>query len=227
VLGNLGNRYAAIGQTARAIDYHEQSLAIDRGIGDRQSEANQLGNLAEVLVDEKHYVEAIRNAIESIKIAEEINSPFLGSYNSSYLALASLYANDLSGGRAAAEAARQYDEPNNNHYVLMLLGLITLRQGDVAAAQAAFTEAVAQAETMLTHSAQNYKALNSKGLALCGRAVCGGAGRVAEAAEAYRAARAINNDAGVVGRVLRLFDAMAEADAVGVLAGVRAAAGGE
>ncbi|HYH84435.1 MAG TPA: tetratricopeptide repeat protein [Pyrinomonadaceae bacterium] len=226
-LGNLGACYSYMGQTARAFDYYEQALAIDREIGYREGEAIRLGNLAEALVDEKHYVEAIRNAIESVKIAEEINNLSLGSYNNGNLALARLYANDLSGARAAAEAAQQYDEPNNNDYVLALLGLIALRQGDVAAAQAAFTEAVAQAETMLTYSAQNFKALDSKGLALCGRAVCGDASRVAEAAEAYKAARAINKDAGIVRRVLRLFDALAESDAAGALAGVRAAAAGE
>ena len=48
-----------------------------------------------------------------------------------------------------------------------------------------------------------------------------------EAIEVYRAARAINKDAGVVGRVLRLFDTLAESDAAGALAGVRAAAAGE
>lgn len=226
-LGNLGSRYAEMGETTRAIGYHKQALAIVRETGDRMVEASQLCNLAEVLVDEKHYVEAIRNAIESVEIAEEVNSSPLGSYNNGYLALARLYAKDLSGARAAAEAARQYDEPSNNDYVLALLGLIALRQEDVATAQVAFTEAVTQAETMLTHSAQNYNALDSKGLALCGLAVCGDAGRVAEAAEAYRAARAINKDAGVVGRVLRLFDTLAEADAAGTLAGVRAAAAGE
>jgi len=63
-------------------------------------------------------------------------------------------------------------------------------------------------------------------LALCGLALCGEANPVAPAVEAYRAARAINSDAGVVGRVLRLFDALAQADEAGVLADARAAAGG-
>ncbi|HJQ30684.1 MAG TPA: TIR domain-containing protein [Pyrinomonadaceae bacterium] len=224
-LGNLGSCYADMGQTEQAIGYYEQALAIDREINDREGEATDLCSLAEVLIDEKRYVEAIRHAMESIKIREENNS--LRSYDNGYLALACLYINDLSGARAVAEAARQYDEPNNNYYVLALLGLIALKQKDVIAAQAAFTEAVAQAETMLTHNAQSYSALDSKGLALCGLAVCGDAGRAAEAVEAYRAARAINKDAGVVGRVLRLFDTLAEADAGGVLAGVRAAAAGE
>src|SRR5207248_2516442 len=151
-------------------------------------------------------------------IAEELNSPGRNSYGNGFLALAHLYAGNFLGARAAAEAARQYDEPNNNHYVLALLGLIALWQEDRAAAREAFTEAVAQAETMLTHSAQNFNALDSKGLALCGLAVCGDAGRVDEAVEAHRAARAINKDAGIVGRVLRLFDTLAEADAAGALA---------
>jgi tetratricopeptide (TPR) repeat protein len=226
-LGNIGNCYADMGQTARAIDYYEQALAIIREIGNRKDEATSKGNLAGALVDEKRYVEAIQHAIESVKIAEEIKSPNLGSYNNGYLAYAYFFANDLSNARAAAEAAKQYDEPNNNHYVLAFLGLIALRQGDVAAAQAAFRDAVSHAGTMLTHNTQNYEALEAKGLALCGLAVCGDMGRAAEAAEAYRAARAINKDAGVVGHVLRLFDTLAESDAAGVLAGVRAAAAGE
>lgn len=226
-LGNLGNCYANMGQTARAIDYHEQALAIDREINNRQGEGDSLVNLAEVLIDEKQYLEAIRNAIKAVEIVEEINSPALGSYSNGNLALARLYAKDLSSARTAAEAARKYDEPSNNHYVLALLGLIALRQGDAAASREAFTEAVAQAETMLANSSQNYVALDSKGLVLCGLAVCGDAGCVADATKAYRAARAINKDVGVVARVLRLFDILAEADAAGVLAGVREAAAGE
>ena len=37
-LGNLGNCYAGLGQTARAIEYYEQALAIAREIGDRRGE---------------------------------------------------------------------------------------------------------------------------------------------------------------------------------------------
>jgi tetratricopeptide (TPR) repeat protein len=227
-LGNLGACYFDMGQTERAVNHLKQALAIAREIGDRRGQAVQLVNLAEALVDEKQYAEAIRNATEGANIAEEINVLNLASYYNGFSALARLYANDLPGARAAAEAARQYDEPGNNHYILVLLGLITLRQRDVAAARAAFTEAVAQAETMLTYSAQNYRALDSKGLALCGLAICGNSWRVAEAAEAYRAARAINKDAGVVRRALRLFDTLSEADTAGVLSGmVRTAVTGE
>lgn len=227
VLGNLGSCYFDTGKTARAIDYCEQSFSIAREAGDLLGEVRQLANLAEALIDEKQYAEALRKAAESVKIADEIKSSGDGSHGNYCLALAYLYANDLSSSRAAAEAARRYDEPEDNHYVLALLGLIALRQEDAVAAREAFTEAVTQAKTMLKHSTQNYSALDSKGLALCGLVICGDVGRVAEATGAYRAARVVNKDAGVVGRVLRLFDTLAKSDKEGVLAGVRAAAAGE
>ena len=51
-------------------------------------------------------------------------------------------------------------------------------------------------------------------------------GRVAAAIEAHQAARAIIRAKGVIGRVVRLFDALAVADRAGVLARIRAAATG-
>lgn len=226
-LGNLGICYSDMGQTTQAINYYKQALAIHHETGNQQGEAVALGNLSEVLIDEKQYVDAIESALQGAKIAEAITRSSTSSYCNSHLALAYLYAGNLDDARRAAETARQYDEPNNNHYVFALLGMISLRQGNAAAAREAFIEAVQQAEIMLAHSAQNYGALDSKGLALCGLAVCGSFGCAAEAVEAYKAARALNKGIGVVRRVLDLFDALAEVDKAGVLAGVRAAAAGE
>lgn len=64
-------------------------------------------------------------------------------------------------------------------------------------------------------------------MALSGLAICEDPGYIAAAKESFRAARAINADAGVVGGVLRLFDVLAETDTEGVLGEVRAAAAGE
>ena len=150
------------------------------------------------------------------------SSIYLGSY-----ALACLYSGDLSAGRAAAEAACQYDVPQNNHYVSTLLGVIALRQGNQAAARQSFTVAMDHVEALLSAYAQNYQALDSKGLALCGLALTEDPKRIAEAVAAYRAARAITKATGIVQRVLHLFDALAQADTYGVLAPVRAAAAGE
>jgi tetratricopeptide (TPR) repeat protein len=44
-LGNLGNAWSKLGKVNKAIEYHEQALAIARDIHDRQGEGNTLGNL--------------------------------------------------------------------------------------------------------------------------------------------------------------------------------------
>ena len=44
-LSNLGNAYAALGDTRKAIELYEQRLVIAREIGDRRGEGNSLGNL--------------------------------------------------------------------------------------------------------------------------------------------------------------------------------------
>jgi len=46
-LGNLGIAYDYLGEYRRAIEYHEQALAIDKEIGDRQGEGAALGNLGD------------------------------------------------------------------------------------------------------------------------------------------------------------------------------------
>jgi tetratricopeptide (TPR) repeat protein len=45
-LSNLGNAYYSLGQVERAIEYHEQALAIFREIGDQRGKGAELGNLS-------------------------------------------------------------------------------------------------------------------------------------------------------------------------------------
>ncbi len=226
-LGNLGNCYADLGQTQQAIEHYQQALAIARETGDRNAEGSCLGNLAEVLSDKGHYAEAIQRAMESVQIGDGISSPNLSSYGNGYLALAYLYSGNLSAAHTAANAARQHDEPLNNHYVSSLSGIIALQQGDRALARQAFSVALGQADTLLSGSAQHYAALDSKGLALCGLALTETPNRVSEAMATFRAARAIIKASGVMRRVLRLFDALSVADIDGILTSVRGAAAGE
>ncbi len=111
--------------------------------------------------------------------------------------------------------------------MLALLGVITLRQDDRPEARATFVEAADEADKLLRDSEHNYRAWDTKGLALCGLALCEGSSEhLPDAIDAYKAARAINQDAGIVGHVLRLFDELAEADVAGLLAEVRDAAAG-
>ena len=50
-LGNLGLAWADLGEPRKAIDYHEQDLAIRHEIGDRRGEGNALGNLGNAWAD--------------------------------------------------------------------------------------------------------------------------------------------------------------------------------
>jgi tetratricopeptide (TPR) repeat protein len=174
-LGTLGNRYADLGQIARAMEYYEQSLGIAREIGDRFVESGNLANKGATLVDQGEWDKAIEFCNQAIQIADEIGNARFQNAARRGLALAHLYSGDLPAARAVAEIARQYDVPQKNHNVLAILGVIALRQGDYPAAQEAFAAAVTQANALLTHTVQYYAALDTKGLALCGRgAACPG-----------------------------------------------------
>ena len=71
-LGNLGNCYADLGQTARAIEYYEQALAIAREIGDRRGEGTDLGNLGNCYADLGQTARAIEYYEQALAIAREI-----------------------------------------------------------------------------------------------------------------------------------------------------------
>ncbi|MCP4701869.1 MAG: tetratricopeptide repeat protein [Gammaproteobacteria bacterium] len=230
-LGNLGNRYAELGQTEQAIEYYQQALAIKREVGDRRGESINLRNTGDILVDRNEFEQAIQSCHQAIQIADEISFPQTQQGARTGLACVHLYTDDFTAARAAAEAARRYDVPQNNHAVLALLGVIALRQADKIAAREVFDAAIASADKLLEYTAQNYDALHTRGAALCGLALCADSSemmvkpseRVRQAMEAYRAAQKITSAAGIVGRALRLFDALAMADESGVLAGVRGA----
>ncbi|MBM3129758.1 MAG: tetratricopeptide repeat protein [Chloroflexi bacterium] len=249
-LGNLGGAYSDLGETRRAIQFYEQALAIAREIGDRRGESFDLNNRADVLIDEKRFDEAIESYKQAIQIADEIGLTTIQNYARWGTALAHLYAaqinpkglrdpSGLEAARAAAESARQYDVPQNNHNVAALLGIIALRHAaqsagaaDVVAARAAFTAAIAHADALLAQTPELYDALDAKGIALCGLALHNGLDRIErtnQAVETFRAARAINKDAGIVARVVRLLDALALVHPNGkeILAEARKAASGE
>ncbi|MFE1746371.1 tetratricopeptide repeat protein [Coleofasciculus sp. H7-2] len=69
---NLGNAYRSLGQYPQAIDYHQQSLAIFREIGDRNGEAASLGNLGAAYDSLGQYPLAIDYHQQSLGIEREI-----------------------------------------------------------------------------------------------------------------------------------------------------------
>ena len=165
------------------------------------------------------------------------------------LAQVYLFQNDLENTRTTIETVLQYDVPNSNHYASVLHGTITLRQGNAQSAQAAFRQAIVQADEILAKTPELYDALDAKGLALCGVALCGNltglnedtlnldavqknqhslkeaqgdlSGFIREAIETFKKARGIAPHAGVVKKTLRLFDELAKCDSEGILEEVR------
>jgi tetratricopeptide (TPR) repeat protein len=169
----------------------------------------------------------MRVALDAARIGEKIGNVEISNSAHRAVVLARLLSGDLSGARSAAEEARRYRSPNNDGNVLALLGVVAVRQDDTAVAREAFAQALAKTADLLSYSAQNYDSLDNWALALCGLALCDGTNQMQEASEAYRSARAITAAPGVVGRALRLLDALAVGDRTGVLGSVCLAAAGD
>jgi tetratricopeptide (TPR) repeat protein len=71
-LGNLGCRYRDLGQVDRAIEFHQQCLAIMRELGDRYGEAIALGNLGKCFSDLGQVRRAIELCEQALPIDREV-----------------------------------------------------------------------------------------------------------------------------------------------------------
>ncbi len=103
-----------------------------------------------------------------------------------------------SAAHTAAKQAQQYDVQDNNYNVSALRGIIAQQQNDLPAARQFFSQALTQANDMLALTSDYLSALDAKALALAGL------GEIEKARAAYRAARAINSELGIVQSATRL-----------------------
>lgn len=72
-LSNLGVVYKNLGEYRRAIEYHEQALAIDREISDRRAEGEALGNLGNVYSRIGEYRRALGYHEQALAICREVS----------------------------------------------------------------------------------------------------------------------------------------------------------
>jgi tetratricopeptide (TPR) repeat protein len=234
-LSSLGSHYAELGDAYKAIEFLKDALVISREIGSRRSESLQLGNMGVCYLDLEQYQKAKGYCEQSIQIADEISYLELQNHAPCVLALTYLCENELVNAQTNIEAALQYDVPSNNHNVRTLHGIIKLRQADPRAACQIFMSAISQADKVLAKTPELYESLDAKGLALCGLALCADNGQetidrgktIEEAVETFQNARKIAPHAGVVKRVLRLFDELGKCDEEGLLKDVRKAIEGK
>src|SRR5215472_15084810 len=125
-----------------------------------------------------------------------------------------------------AEAASRYHFPSQGANASTVLGVVAYSQGDLGAAMEALAAAIGQADKLLAMTPDLYGALDAKALAMCGLALCGDTEQISAARATFTAARKVTSAAGIVKRVLLLFDALAQADRGHILADVRPAAAG-
>jgi tetratricopeptide (TPR) repeat protein len=222
----LGDRHADLGHSAEALSFYKDALAIARDLGSRLIEASAHAGMGRLYLTQSDGEEAARALEQAIDIADAIGNPQIQQAARATLALVNLQRGDLVGARDMAEAARKYDVPLRNHRTSTVLAVVALRRGDVNTAQEAFTAALNQATALLALTANRYDALDAKGLSLCGLALCAAPTPIPAAKAAFQAARAVTSAAGIVGRVLQLFDDLAQADSKGILAEVRPTAAG-
>ncbi|MCW2236296.1 tetratricopeptide repeat protein [Azospirillum canadense] len=88
-LGSLGNAYADLGEMRRAIDHHQQSLALARETGNRRSEMIRLGSLGNAFASLGETQVAIEYHEQSLAISREIGDQHcegnrLGSLGNAY-----------------------------------------------------------------------------------------------------------------------------------------------
>ena len=205
---NLCDFYGKIGDSKSAIIFGKRAIRILEPMEALEGKATTLHGLAEVLIDEERYDEAISCTEQGIEITKQIDNPKLYSENYSACACAYLYSNKLNEAWNAALEASKYDYPQNNYYVFLLLGLIALSQGNREIADIQFQATLSNLETLTSEKQSSFRAWDTKFIALCGLSVSKKIdyqNYLSGATEAYRMARLLNQSDGTVKRVRQLF----------------------
>ena len=74
-MSNLGNAYARLGETYRAVELYKQALLISRDMGDRRSEGIVLFNTGLTLDELGDRAQAIIYVEAALEVYEQIESP--------------------------------------------------------------------------------------------------------------------------------------------------------
>jgi tetratricopeptide (TPR) repeat protein len=242
-VGNLGSCYACLGEARQAMKLYEEALAISRETRDRKGEAVMLVRLGEAHVDLGAWRQAVGCSEQGVQIADNIGFAQGRNEGCVVLAMAQLQLGDLDAALATVQVARADDYASNSAEVALVLGVVRSLEDKVEVAKQAFSDAVTAANAQLGRTNGVYGPLDTKALALCGLVLMEARGqrrdeasmpeamsvreaRLREASQAFSAARSITRADGIVRRVLRLFDALANGDEARMLRPMRSAAEG-
>jgi tetratricopeptide (TPR) repeat protein len=206
LLLNIGSIYCELGRSVDALDRLREGRKLARQIREELLEGLILNLEAQVLID-GHPAQAIEPATEAVLIGARTRNPNLSREANTSLALAYLCAGNLNAASEAADAASKYRRSRRALGAFVLQGITAYRKGDSEKARMAFQDAHVQAELLSSRERRNYQIFDADGLAWCGLALCDDDHKLFEhAIRAYRHARAITREPGVVRRALCLLD---------------------
>ena len=200
-LSNLGNAYSDLGEVRKAICYYEQALGIASEIGDKYGEGCDLDSLANAHMYIGHAKEAEEFAKQALTIGLKIQSPQVVTEASHRLAQPYVMQAQFTLAENAIAQGLACDYAPMNAANHTLHGIVLLRQGKAAPAQAAFAQSRQHASAMLAKNERSYAMHYTHALALRGLAgLCPdpaqAAALSAQSAAAEAAARAIFDGAG-------------------------------
>jgi tetratricopeptide (TPR) repeat protein len=203
LLLNIGWVHSQLGQND-ALDLLREGRKLARERHEELLEGFFLNSEAQVLVD-GHPAQAIEPATGAVLIGARTRNRNLSRDANTSLALAYLCAGHLNAASEAADAASKY----RNCRALgahALRGITAYRKGDLEKTRFAFLDAHVLSGRLSRRERRNYQVFDLDGLALCGLALCEDHKLFDDAVRAYRAARAITREQGVIRRALCLLD---------------------
>ena len=207
LLLNNGWVHSQLGRNVDALELLREGKKLARQLREELLEGLILNSEAQVLIDGQP-AQAIKPATEAVLIGARTRNPNLSRDANTSLALAYLCAGNLNAASEAADAAAKYRQSRRALGAFALQGITAYRKGDLEKARFAFLDAHVQAERLRGRERRNYQVFDLDGLALCGLALCESHKLFDNAVRAYRAARAITREQGVVRRALRLLDGL-------------------
>jgi tetratricopeptide (TPR) repeat protein len=135
VCNKLGNAYESLGQYQQAINFHQQSLEIDREIGDRDGEGGSLCNLGNAYQSLRQYQRAIDFYQQALVVQREVgNRQFeansLGGLGNAYKSLGQ-YQQAINFHQQSLEIDREIGDRDGEALSRWKLGHIYQQQGKI------------------------------------------------------------------------------------------------
>ena len=217
LLGNLGECYADLGQTPKAIEHYQQALAITRETGHRGSEGLWLGYLGRSYASLGQTQKAIEHYQQAVEIGDDTGHTQVQAECRLGLAQVHLDRQEWPEARQVAETALGHGYRPVMAQLYNAVGIAHLRQGHRTDASAAFSAALAAADTLLEGAHSDADVRYAKAIAAAGQAVTGKPGTLRTARLAFEQALAAAPIPAFRARAVRQLDLLAATDASGAL----------